>query len=270
MRTLRIIALIFVFTFVAWGSQVWAAETGKSTLVQVRSTKKVKAGWAPYPPYCSINLSTGKVEGFYVDLFEAIAGEVGWKVTWVESTWGTMISDLKAGKFHVMAGPIFRTIGRATEVAFTVPIDYYGLSAIVRTGDNRFKEITDLNRSDVTIAVTTGEIGYDYSKRHLPKAKLIVKQTGDISLAMVDVVQKRADASIADFYTVRQFAEKHKGKVRDLFADEPFGVVGAGYFVLPGETEWLQFLNTSIEWLLSSGTTKELASKYDLPSFLRK
>jgi ABC-type amino acid transport substrate-binding protein len=243
-----------------------AAAVPASVLAKVRAQHKIVAGWAPYAPYASKDIATGKVKGYYIDLFNRAAEEGGVQVEWVETTWSTMIADLHANKFEVMAAPVFRTVPRAIEVGFTKSIDYFGNSAVVRAGDVRFKNIADFNDPNVTIAVTQGEVGYDYAKRYLPKAKLVVHNSGDISLALIDVIQKRADAGICDAWTAREFAKQHAGAITDLFGNRPFNVVGAGWFVEPAQTEWLNFLNTEIDWLQSSGEADRIAGQYSLPS----
>jgi ABC-type amino acid transport substrate-binding protein len=238
-----------------------------SQLATIRQEHAIRVGWAPYAPYSSLDPATKKPQGFYIDLVADMARESGLKVEWVETTWGTMISDLKAQKFQFMGSPVFRTIPRALEVAFTRPIDFFGYSAIVRKGDSRFKNIEDLDRSGVRIAVTQGEVGHEFAQRHLPKAELIVHKTGDIALALVDVIQGKADAGICDAWTAKQFAAEHKDTVEDLFATRPFNVVGAGWFAAQDQSDLLQFLNTSIDWAESSGELRRIASTYNLPSF---
>lgn len=235
----------------------------------ITKNKRIVAGWAPYPPYASANLQTKQPEGFYIDLFNRMAQEAGLEVTWVETTWSTMIADMKTGRFQVMAAPVFRTIPRAEEVAFTRPIDYFGLSAVVPVNEQRFKEPSDFNRADVTIAVTQGEVGHEFATRRLPNAKLDVHKSGDIALALVDVIEGRANVGICDSWTAKLFAREHQGKVKDLFAEKPFNRVGAGWFIRYGDQDFLVFLNTGIDWLESSGTIGEVAKKYELASSLK-
>ena len=66
---------------------------------------------------------------------------------------------------------MFRTIPRATQVAFTRPIDYFGLSAIVRNDNRSIAQLGDLERPGLTIAVTQGEVTR-ICGRNLPQAKL--------------------------------------------------------------------------------------------------
>lgn len=240
-----------------------------STLERVASRKTVMAGWAPYAPYATANLQVpgGQPQGYYIELFERLASEAGFDVVWVETTWTTMISDLKVGKFDVMAAPVFRTIPRATAVAFTNAIDYFGLSAVVRADDARFSSVYDFNRPEIRISVVQGEVGEEFAARHLPDAELTRHKSGSIAVALVDVIQGRSDVGICDAWTARQFVAEHPGEVRDLFGEDPFNKVGAGWFVRSDDLEFLQFLNTAVDWLKTSGALEEIATRYELPSF---
>ncbi len=243
--------------------------SARQSMTDVNQGKTITAGWAPYEPFASANVGDpgGRPKGYYIDLFERMATEAHLEVKWVETTWTTMIADLKVGKFQVMAAPVFRTIPRSMEVAFTRPIDYFGLSAVVRIDEQRFANILDANRSDVTIAVVQGEVGEEFVTRHLSKAKAIRHKSGNISVALVDVMQSRADIGVCDAWTVKQFVAEHPGSVKDLFADRPFNEVGAGWFVDPTDVQLLHFLNTSIDWLDSSGALQDISKNYDLPTY---
>lgn len=272
--TLSLITIIvlwlgaFCFACNGNGTQTNSA-AGASEMETILTNKRIVAGWAPYPPYAQVNLQTKQPEGFYIELFNRMAKEAGLEITWVETTWSTMIADMKTGRFQVMAAPVFRTIPRAEEVAFTRSIDYFGLSAVVPIGEQRFKEPSDFNRADITIVVTQGEVGHEFAIRNLPAAKLVIHKAGDISLALVDVIEGRANVGICDSWTAKLFAREHSDKVRDLFGDKPFNRVGAGWFVRHGDPELLLFLNTSIDWLDSSGTIADVAKKYELASTLK-
>ena len=259
-----VIACVSLFLRPSSGSQ-----RSESALARIRGTSEIRAGWAPYAPYCSLAPESGEPEGFYIDLMAEAAKEADLKVVWVETTWGNMIADLKIGKFDVMAAPVFQTIPRAKEVAFTRTIDYFGLSAVSRASDSRFRDLEDLAQDGLKVAVTQGEVGHEFALRHLPKAELVVHNTGDISLALVDVIQGRADIGICDAWTAKQFVAEHSNAVTDVFEDRPFNNVGAGWFVHPDEAELLQFLSTSIDWLESTGFVDKASKEYELPSMLR-
>jgi ABC-type amino acid transport substrate-binding protein len=244
--------------------------TGTGALEYIKQNKRIRAGWAPYPPYSERDPKTGKVEGFYIELFQTVGNEAGIQVDFVETTWTNMIADLKTSKFDVMAAPVFRTIPRSLEVSFTRPIDYFGLSAVVRSNEKRFSTLDDFNRPGITVATVSGEVGNDYARIHLPRAQVISHNSGDIAVALVDVIEGRADVGITDAWTIREFVAAHPQKVRDMFADNPFDIVGAGWFVRTDAYDLLNFLNSAIDWLDSSGELKDAAAHYQLASFLSK
>ena len=243
---------------------------GKSVLEKVKREKVLKVGYVKYPPYVIRNPNTGALSGFYIELIEYVAKLTGAKVSYHESNWGTMITDIKAHKYDVQAAPIFRTTPRAMEVSFLRPIGYFGNGAVVRKGDTRFKNPLDFNREGVKIAVAQGEVGHEFAKKFLTKTKLIVIQTEDIARPLLDVVTGRADAGIADAWTTYRFVQQHPDAVEDLFAEKPFNIVSASWFVRQGDPVWEQFLNTAIDFLESSGEIERLSQKYQVPSFREK
>ncbi len=240
----------------------------EDTFQKVKSTKKILAGWVPYAPYVSLDPTTQKPKGFYVDIFSRVANEADIEVEWTETTWATMISDLKLGRIDVMAAPIFKTIPRAKEVRFTRSIDRFGLSAIVLSEARNVTSPLEFNDPSFTITVTQGEVGHEFALKHLPRANIQVLKAGDISLALVNVIEGRANVGICDSWTAAQFAKKHHDTVRDLFANRPFAQVGSGWIVRQEDQMLCEFLNTSIEYLQVNGEIQQLASMYDLPSLL--
>lgn len=248
---------------------VQQSEKKESVLDKVKREKILKVGYVKYPPYVIHDPKTGKLSGFYIELIEKVADLMSIKIEYHESNWGTMITDIKANKYDVQAAPIFRTIPRSMEVAFTRPIDYFGNGAVVRKGDKRFKNPLDFNQKGVKIAVTQGEVGHEFAKKFLPNAELIVIQTEDISRPLLEVATGRADAGIADAWTTYQFVQAHPN-VEDPFAGNPFNIVSASWFIRQGDPDWLQYLNTCIDFLESSGEIERLAQEYKVPSFMEK
>lgn len=259
------IVVIFALALASCAEPVESGVRASDALSDIRASNTIRVGWAPYAPYVSADLNSRMPQGYYVDLVEAMAQEAGWQVEWVESTWGNMIADLELDRFDMMGAPVFRTLNRAKVVEFTDPIGFFGLSAVSRA-DSDYRSLDDFQVPGIKIAVTQGEVGQDYASRNFPEAELIVRQTGDISLALVDVLQGRADVGIADSWTISQFVAEHPGVLVDLYAEEPFNQVGAGWFVRPSDDDLRVFLNTSIDWLKSSGTKAKIAERYpDLP-----
>jgi polar amino acid transport system substrate-binding protein len=172
-----------------------------------------------------------------------------------------MVVGVQSGKFDIVVSGIFSTIPRAMQVTFSRPVLLVGLSAVSRAGDNRFKTVDDLAKSGLVVAVTAGEVGHSYAQKHLPKAKLIVMDTPDITRPMLEVISGRADIGIADSMSVFNFVEAHKGKVNNVFAERPLFLYGTG-LMLPRDLQWKDFIDQAINFLEYSKVLERLEKKY--------
>jgi len=79
-------------------------------------------------------------------------------VVWHRVNWDTMSADLKRGTYDVLADPIFLTIPRAPDFAFSEPYAYFADGiGMVKKGDRRFKQLDDMDRSGLKISVGQGQ-----------------------------------------------------------------------------------------------------------------
>lgn len=101
--------------------------------------------------------------------------------------------------------------------------------------------------------MTQGEAGHEYATANFKNAKLIVHPGADQMLTFQDVLTGRADVALGDAYVTSQFAKLHSGKVKDLFARNPYNLTPVSWAVQRSDQELLQFLNSAIESLDSTG-----------------
>jgi ABC-type amino acid transport substrate-binding protein len=236
----------------------------ESVLDKVINNGELDVCYVTYPPTIIKDPQTHKLSGHLVDTIELIAKELGIEINYHESTWTTFIVGLQSGKCDLSIVPTFKTINRAKSVAFTRTLFYFGNSAIARNGDTRFKILDDLKQKGIKIAVTQGEAGHEYAKSNLPNAELIVHSNVDQAEAFSEVSVGRADIALGDAWTTKLYADEHQ-EVVDLFADKPYNLMPVGWAVRKDDTEWLQFIDTAIETLESSGKLEEFEKKYDAP-----
>jgi polar amino acid transport system substrate-binding protein len=237
-------------------------QTTMNTLQKLLRTKELHVGYIILPPLIMKDPKTGQLTGHFVDMIEYIAKMAEFKVVYHEASWATFAGGLQSGQFDLSIAPTYATIPRAFAVAFTRPIIYVGNSAIVRRGETRFKSIEDFNRPDIVIAVTQGEQGHEYAKTNLPKATLKVISTSDQFLTFAEVSVGRADVALGDAWATKQYANTHP-EVIDLFADNPYNLTPVAWAVRYGDTDFLNFINTSISYMESIGKLAEFEKKYD-------
>ena len=233
------------------------------TLQKLYKEGVLRVGYVVYPPTIIKDPETGELSGYFIDAVRFIAEVSNVRLEFVETTWATFMDGLQSDQFDLSIGATYRTIPRAMEVAFTKPIIYIGNGAIVRNDDGRFTTIEDFDREGIRIAVAQGEASHEYARTHLEKAELIVLSTADLSEPLTEVIAGRADVGLADSWTTFQFARKYPEVGTNLFADRPYNIMPVGWAVRQNDQEFLNFLNTSIDYLESTGKMREWEKKYN-------
>lgn len=237
-------------------------------LARVQASGELHAGYGVYPPYTQEDPVTQKVSGYSVDIIEHIAKELGVKVVWHRLNWDTMSADLKRGEFDVIADPIFQTIPRAREFAFSTPYAYFADGiAVVRADENRFKSFDSLDQKGVTINVGLGRASEALVRARFTRANIVpISAATDDMKTFQDVLAGRSDVAIADLPNAMRIVREHPGKLKALFQDHPPAYMPAGFALRPSDAEGAEFFTVCIRNLRSTGILAGLARKYKLPS----
>lgn len=243
-------------------SHIKFSTTSSGSMDAIISSKNLRVGYIVFPPSVIKEPNADNPTGHMIDVARYIGAELGVKVSFYEATWATFVAGLQAKQYDVVVAPLFATPSRAAAVAFTKPLYYLGMAVIARRGDSRFPLLNELNKSTVTIAVNQGGANQRFAKRYFPNAQLTELSTADISQVLSEVVAGRADAAIADTWSVSKFAAQNKDVVQVLFGGAPLDVTAISWAVRPEDTRLLQFLDTSIEYLQTSGKMKQVEEQY--------
>lgn len=233
-------------------------------LSQIETKGRIDAGYGVYPPYTQEDPTTRKVSGFSVDVVEEVGHQLNVPVVWHRLNWTTMAADLKSGKFDIIADPIFQTVPRAREFAFSEPYAVFADGiAVARLDDKRFAKFADLNSSKIVIAVGQGWASESIVKNLLPRARVkSIQTTNDLLQVFNEVLSGRADVAIADEADAARFAKEHATAVRMLFLNSPAARIPAGFALRPGDLSGAAFLNSSLRYLEAIGTLRALSEKY--------
>lgn len=234
----------------------------RDTMADIVASQRLRVAYIVFPPSVSKSPATSTPTGHMVDAVRYIASEMNAQVSFQETTWATFAAGLQAKQYDVVVAPLFATPSRAVAVAFTQPLYYLGMAIIAKRSDNRFVSLNELNNSAIQIAVNQGGANQRFAKRYFPNAKLTELATTDISQMLSEVVAGRADAAIADTWSVAKFAEQNKA-VQILFSGKPLDVTAISWAVRPEDTQFLKFLDTSIEYLHTTGKMKEFEEKHN-------
>lgn len=242
------------------------ASVGESALQKTILTKTLHACYIVHPATVNKDPNTGALSGEMIDAIRYIASKNDWKIEFSESSWGTFIAALQSKQCDVVVTGLFSTIERAPSVAFTRPMFYIGNSVLVRRGETRFKELSDFDKPSVRIVVLQGEIGHLYAQKNLKNATVTVLQGADLSLPLEQVRLGQADAAFTEEWVIERYTQAHPDTVNFLSLNPKatYGINPVTWAVRHEDSDLLNFLNTSINYLEAEGKFQELEQKYDL------
>ena len=263
------ITIAIVLSVVALIVGIWALITSptvnlvsQDTFDKVLKTNTLTICYATWPPSVIKDPNTGELSGFLIEAIQSIAKDAGLKLNYVESSWGGFSADINAGKCDAGVAGFYPMINRSTAVSFTRPFYYAGNNGVVKAGDNRFNTISDLNRSDIKIAVIQGEFGHIYAQKYIPKAKLVVlPETSDNTAPLLAVSSGQADVGLIMADTVQEYVKKHP-EVKALF-QTPYSTTPISWAVRKSDQKLLNFLENGINYLESTGELDAMAKKYN-------
>lgn len=219
---------------------------------------------AEYPPFESRN-SAGELEGFDIELGNAICKAASLKCSWVETSFDALIPGLMAKKFDAINSAMNITEQRRKSIDFTQPI-YRIPSQLVGKAGNTF-DATPEGLKGKTIGVLQGSIQETYAKEHWEKHGVTVVSYKDQNMAWGDLLNGRIDASLVMSAAGQAgFLSKPQGKgfgfIGKPVSDDTILGSGIGFGLRKGDEATKKQLDTAIEKVKADGTVTELAKKY--------
>ena len=165
--------------------------SASSSLERVKASGVLRIGGvADGAPYYQKGLADGKWRGFYVDICEKLAADLGLKLSILETTWGNSVLDLQADKVDVFFG-LNPTPERQKVIDFSGPVFKNSFSMVVRKG-TKAETWADFDKPEMRIAVDAGSSHDAAIGRHAPKAEVARLKTQSDATAALQA--GRADA----------------------------------------------------------------------------
>lgn len=219
---------------------------------------------AEYPPFESKN-AAGELEGFDIELGNAICKAGNFKCSWVESSFDTLIPGLQAKKFDVINSAMNITDKRKEAIDFTNPI-YRIPSQLVGKPDAGLQSTAEALKGK-NIGVLQGSIQEVYAKVHWEPNGVTVTSYKDQNQVYSDLAMGRLDATLVMAAAGQAgFLSKPEGKgyafIGAPVEDAKVLGSGIGFGLRKGDTKLKAELNKAIKQVEADGTVARLAGKY--------
>jgi len=212
---------------------------------------------ASYPPFEFVD-ADNKIQGFDVDLANALCKEIQADCTFSNQAFDSLIPGLKFRRFDAVMAGLDITAEREKQVLFTQP--YYDNSAlfIVQKG-----KVADL------AALKGKRVGVQNGTTH---QKYLTEKMSDITTAPYDSYQNaildlkngRIDAVFGDTAVVNEWLKQNQNlsALGDKVTDKEYFGTGLGIAVRQGNTDLQSKFNEALAKVKADGTYNTIYSKW--------
>ncbi len=225
---------------------------------------------AEFEPFESLD-ADGNYVGFDVDLINAIAEKIGYKVEFDNMEFEAVLAAVSSGSCDIGLSGLTVNAKRAKAVDFSKA--YYKTAQLLIVGakDETFtgttKEELDKQLEGKTIGVCSGYTGQSYVEGNadwefpgIKDAK--VKIYENISLAISDLKNGNLNAIVMDGPVAKEAVAQNKDVAKVI--DVPLTVEDYGIAIQKGNTELKESIDKALDELIAAGEVQKLYDKYDL------
>lgn len=219
-----------------------------------------------YPPFNFVD-ANGALQGFDVDITNALCAKMQVTCEIVKQDWDGMIPGLQAKKYDVIIASMSITEERKQKINFTGK--YYNTPAvIVAKSDAAIALGADGNPTPdslkgLKIGVQRATIHENFARANFPGAEIIVYDTADN--ANLDLTGGRLDVRMDDILVLEDQVIKPNGDKYKIFGKGWTGGIlgdGAGIGLRKEDEQLRTALDEAIKAIRSDGTYKTINDKY--------
>jgi cyclohexadienyl dehydratase len=173
-----------------------------------------------YPPLTFFDAARGRYVGEDIALVEAFAADRGMTVSFVATTWPTLMDDLVAGRFRMAAGGISATPERARQALLSDPIAVTGKVALVRSADaTTYTSLAAIDRPGVRVVENPGGTNESFAESRMKHTAVTL--VADNADAFTALETGAADAMFTDSVEAVWHQTQHEGLVA-VHPDRPY------------------------------------------------
>jgi arginine/ornithine transport system substrate-binding protein len=216
-----------------------------------------------YPPFSEVT-PDGKLQGFDIDIANALCEQMGVECTLVQQDWDGIIPSLLARKYDAIIASMSITEERKQKVAFTDK--YYQTPAKFAKRKSADIEISKESLAGKTVGVQRATIHDNFITEEFGDA-VEIKRYATQDEAYLDAAAGRLDLLLADSVAMADgFLKTDNGKdwefVGPDFTDPKYFGEGAGIAIRKQDTDLLEKFNKALGEIRSDGTYQKINDKY--------
>lgn len=233
------------------GSQ---AATGSTDLTAAASTGLVVGTEGTYRPFSYHDPKTNKLTGYDIDVTNAVAKELGVKVTFQETQWDGIFAALDSKRIDVIANQVSITPERQAKYSFSAPYTVSPGVIITRADDTSISSFADLKGK--TTAQSNTSDWYALAQKSGANVQAVEGWAQAIAL----LTQGRIDATVNDKLTLLDYEKQHpEAKLRiAATASDP----AENAFTFRKTSTLATDFDAALKTLSADGTLAKISQKY--------
>jgi polar amino acid transport system substrate-binding protein len=203
------------------------------------------------------------VEGFDIDLFNAVAAKLGLKAKYVSAPFANIIPSVQSGKYEIGVSSFSVNAEREKTVDM---VSYFSAGTQWATEKGNPSGVQPDNACGKPVAVQKGTVQVDdvtaKSKACTDAGKSGIKidQYQGQDQATSSVVSGKDDAMLADSPVVAYAVKQTGGQLQTLGAI--YDSAPYGYVIKKGEGQFAQAVSDAVSKLIADGTYKKILQKW--------
>jgi len=207
-----------------------------------------------YPPF-EFRAADGGIQGFDIDIINAIGQAAGFNVKFQSIAFDGIIPALQAGTVDAAVGAMTITSERAKVVSFSRPYFKAGIAIAVPEGTQGVNTLNDLRGKSIAVQIGTTAAE---AVKSIPDAK--VRTFNAAVLTLQELSNGNVDAAVSDapvmLYAIKTGRLKGITVNDQLVTEEFYGIP------TPRNSPNLQLINRGLTTLLENGTYAQLYQKW--------
>ena len=255
-RAVLPVILLLVFSLGAVEAQ------GQSRLHKILRSGELRVGTTgDWNPMSIKDPATNQYKGFDIDVMTALAKDLGVKITFVPTDWKTIVNGIVANKYDVSTSASI-TVTRIRTVSFSR--SYFQVNTVPVTLKSNLPQFTDwedINKPDVTVAVTLGTSHEKQVKEFFPNAR--IRAIESPARDYQEVLSRRAMVSVTSNLEASRLVKTHP-ELAIVPVKKPRKPADLAFIVQQDDMVWLNFLNYWITIKENEGFFDRLQVKWQM------
>lgn len=254
---MRIAAILLMASAMAWAATAQADQ--RTTLDRVLEHDTVRVcTTGDYKPFTYRDPDTGEYSGLDIRMAKDMGSELGVDVRFVQTTWGTLVDDMTAGKCDISMGGISINLQRQQRAYFSIPALVTGKAPITRCENvDAYQSVDAINRSGVTVVVNPGGTNEQFARANLSDAEILVHD--DNRTIFSRIVNGDADVMVTDAVEAKLQANLNE-ELCAVNPQDPFTYAPMGYLLPRGDDVWKAWVD---QWLRLTRESGEFQQMYE-------